>query len=115
MVENKLEVTGILIEKFDLVKVSDKFNKREFVIEIGEQFKQQVKFQTSQNKTGLIETFAIGDIIKVSFNLHGKKWKDSYFNNLDCWKIEKVGKVQKEVVAEIAPEVAKKNDDDLPF
>ena len=115
MVETKLEATGILIEKFEIVKVSDKFNKREFVIEIGDQFKQQVKFQTSQTKTGLIETFAIRDIIKVSFNLHGKKWKDSYFNNLDCWKIEKVGTATILPLTEVASEVATNSDNDLPF
>lgn len=93
------EVTGNLIEKYPAVDVSGKFRKREFVISRSEnsngfEFLDYIKFQLTQDRCNLIEKFKIGDIIKVSFNLRGRKWeKDgtlSYFTNLEAWRIEEL-------------------------
>lgn len=86
------ELSGKLIEKYNEQQVTDKFKKREFVIEKNEAgFVDHVKFQLVQDKTGLIEPFALGDEIKVSFNIRGNKWNDNYFVNLQAWRLEKVG------------------------
>ena len=83
------ELTGKLIEKFDEVQISDKFKKRDFVVEKTENnFTEQIKFQSVQDKTSLVESFNIGDEIKVHFNIKGNKWKDNYFVNLQAWRIE---------------------------
>lgn len=92
------ELTGTLIEKFDTQQVSDKFSKREFVIEKREntgnyEFVDQIKFQLTQDKCDLINNFNTGEDVKVSFNIRGRKWekadKVSYFTNLEAWKIER--------------------------
>lgn len=91
------ELTGKLIVKEDIVKVSDKFQKREFVIEVtnekNPEWNDFVKFQSVQDRVNLIEPFNVGDEIKVSFNIKGNKWerdgKVNYFTNLDAWRIEK--------------------------
>lgn len=83
------EMVGRLIEKYPEQQVSEKFKKREFVIEKQSgQFVDLIKIELAQEKTGLIEPFQIHDIIKVSFDIKGSKWKDSYFVNLRGWKIE---------------------------
>jgi hypothetical protein len=93
------ELTGKLIVKEDIVKISDKFQKREFVIDVpnerNPEWNDLIKFQTTQDKVDLIDPFKQGDEIKVSFNIRGKKWERdgrvNYFTNLDAWRIENVG------------------------
>jgi hypothetical protein len=94
------EINGRLAEKYETQKVSDRFQKREFVIEVkstgntGYEFVDFIKFQSTQDKCSLLDQFHVDDTIKVSFNLRGRKWeKDgqvSYFTNLEAWRIEKV-------------------------
>ena len=93
------EINGRLTEKFDTQKVSDRFQKREFVLEIkstgntGYEFVDFIKFQATQDKCSLLDQFGIDDELKVSFNLRGRKWERdgqvSYFTNLEAWRIEK--------------------------
>jgi len=83
------ELAGKIIEIYDENQVSDKFKKREFVVETENNgFTDQVKFQLVQDKTGLIESFQIGQPVKVYFNIRGNKWKDNYFVNLQAWRLE---------------------------
>ncbi len=92
------EISGRIVEIFPTQQVTDKFKKREFILEVKEtnntgfEFIEYIKFQAVQDKTGLLDGLNINDQVKVSFNLRGRKWeKDgqtSYFTNLDAWKIE---------------------------
>lgn len=92
------EITGKLIVKDETVVVSDRFKKREFVIlkeenNGGTVYSDHIKFQLTQDKCDLVESFQVEDEIKVSFNIKGNKWEKngntSYFTNLDAWRIEK--------------------------
>ena len=77
---------------FDTQVVNEKFQKREFVLEVQDgSYAQYIKFQLVQDKCDLIESYAVGDQIKVHFNLRGREWQDKFFTNLDAWKLEKVG------------------------
>ena len=94
------EINGRLAEKQETQKVSDRFQKREFILEIkstgtsGYEFVDYIKFQSTQEKCSLLDQFNVDDMVKVSFNLRGRKWeKDgqvSYFTNLEAWRIEKI-------------------------
>jgi len=93
------EISGKLIEKYSTIQVSDRFKKREFVIESnasngGMEFKDFIKFQLTQDKCNLVDNMNVNDEIKVSFNIRGNKWekdgKINYFTNLDAWRIDKV-------------------------
>ena len=92
------EISGKVIEVLPVVQVSDKFRKREFVIEKKETggngvFIDYIKFQLVQDKCDLINESFLQEEIKIWFNLKGNKWerdgKVNYFTNLDAWKIEK--------------------------
>lgn len=92
---SSLEVKGKLLVKFNAQQVTERFKKREFVLEIASgAYTEQVKFQLIQDKCELLDKFKEGDEINVFFNLKGKPYtKDgvtSYFNNLDAWRIETV-------------------------
>jgi hypothetical protein len=122
------ELSGKLIEKYETVKVSETFKKREFVIEhidnsSGKEFIDLIKFQLTRERCSLIDRFEKGEEIKVSFNIRGKRWiKDervSYFINLEAWKIEKIASHSEEppppppMMEEEAPQT--EEPDDLPF
>ena len=92
------EITGRVIDVFPVNQVSDKFKKREFVIEKKDTggaavFIDYIKFQLVQDKCDLINESFLNEEVKIWFNLKGNKWerdgKVNYFTNLDAWKIEK--------------------------
>ena len=93
------EINGRLAEIFEMQQISDKFQKREFILEIKEtssggfEFVEYIKFQAVQDKCSMLDSLQTDDMVKVSFNLKGRKWekdgKVSYFTNLDAWRIEK--------------------------
>ena len=85
-----------IIEIFETAKVTDTFKKREFVVEYSEnpQYPEFVKFEFIQEKCELLDNYANGDEVEISFNLKGRKWTDpqgtvKYFNTLQAWKIDK--------------------------
>ncbi|WP_242919120.1 DUF3127 domain-containing protein [Pontibacter liquoris] len=87
------DIQGKLYEAFDEQQVSDKFKKREFVLEIPDgSYTQYVKFQLTQDKCSLLDAFKSGDEIKVTFNLTGKPFTKNgttmYFTNLQAWRVE---------------------------
>ena len=123
------EVQGRLHEIFDEVQVSDKFRKREFVLEIPDgSFTQHVKFQLTQDKCGVVDQYKIGDEVKVNFNLSGKPFTKNgttmYFTNLQAWRIENAGAAsgggkpssnRAEQPATNSPFLTEEIDNDLPF
>jgi hypothetical protein len=123
------EITGKIIDISPVNQVSDKFKKREFVIEKKETggaavFIDYIKFQLIQDKCDLINESYLNEDVKIWFNLKGNKWerdgKINYFTNLDAWKIEKASQGRDQnasshttTLEDIPPE----NDElsDLPF
>lgn len=92
------EITGKLIMANDTQQVSDRFKKREFVLEINEEVNGNVytnyaKMQLVQNKCEILDNFNVGEDLKVSFNIKGNKWERdgnvNYITNLDAWRIER--------------------------
>lgn len=121
------EITGKLVEKFESVKVTDRFTKRDFVIEQREsagvnEFVEHIKFQLIQDRCDLIDKFQLGDVIRINFNIKGRRWeKDgnvSYFNNLEAWKIESqqpAPEVQDSPPPHSIEDIPPEPSDDLPF
>lgn len=126
-----MEVTGIIKVKYDTNVVSERFKKRDFVltVEPGSPYPQHVTFQIVQDKVSMLDSFNVGDEVKVLFNLKGREWTSpqgevKYFNTIDAWRIEKVGQGQSHQQqntsnngSNTAPPVFSSNsaDDDLPF
>lgn len=99
-----LEVTGKLLVKYDAQQVSEKFKKREFVIELAEEINGNIytnfaKMQLVQAKCDIIDRFKEGDLVKVSFNIKGNSYVDKkdgitkYITNLDAWRVENANAV----------------------
>ena len=123
------ELTGKLIEKYETQEISDRFRKREFVIESERQqgeynFTDFVKFQLTQDRCDIIDPFQVGDRIKVHFNIRGNKWEKegrvNYFTNLEGWRIENADEMAEAAQTPPAdnvppPDVKDDFEDDLPF
>ena len=96
-------------------QITEKFSKREFVIETDSQYPKPNLFQMNNDKCSLIDGFKVGDKVEVFWNLNGKEWTNpagetKYFNTLEAWKIERVGNAP--VMNPNAPNEEK---DDLPW
>ena len=117
------EVTGTLHKKFDTENKTETFQAREFVIQIQSgNYPQFVKFQLTQDRCSLVDTYNEGDQIKVFFDLRGREWNEKYFTNLNAWKID--GNTEEEATPASSAdsdfpaandEPAQEFQDDLPF
>jgi hypothetical protein len=99
-------------------QVSDKFKKRELIVEYAENptYPQTIKFEASQDKCSILDSLKSGDEINLHYNLNGREWTDKtgnvqVFNTLSIWKFILVGSASS---AQIATANANP-DDDLPF
>lgn len=92
-----IQVSGRLHAIFETKQVTERFTKREFVLEINDgKFPQYVLFQMSGERCGALDDFAVGDEVQLDFSLRGREWtgRDGevrYFNSLDVWTIERAG------------------------
>lgn len=114
------DITGTIIEKFDTVVVSEKFQKREFVIEVSNHagdkvYTEEIKFQLTQDRCDELSGYEIGNDVIVHFNIRGRRWekdgKTSFFTNLDAWRLEAVSDDLPQEERGSAPS----DSDDLPF
>lgn len=96
--------------------VSDKFKKRELIVEYAEnpQYPQTLKFEASQDRCDKLDAVNPGDDVAVHFNLHGRAWTnkegvEQVFNTLSIWKVDVIGGNATAHVSEIT------HDDELGF
>lgn len=90
------QIEGKLHEKYDTQQISDRFKKREFVLEIDEDkgYPQYPKFQLTQERCDLIEGYEKGEKLKAFFDLKARPYTNRngetvYYTNLNVWKIER--------------------------
>jgi len=125
-----MEITGKIHLVAEIEQVSPTFRKRQVVIEYAENpmYPQFVAFQLIQDKVNLIDSYTIGDMVSISFNLRGRAWNSptgeaKFFNTLDIWRIAPAGDAQNVQQAPqgneepaIAIDVTNMSDEeDLPF
>jgi translation initiation factor IF-3 len=90
-----MEVTG-KIKMIDQTKEvgSAGFKKRDVVVTTDEQYPQHILVQFVQDKCDLLNTFQVGDAVKIDINLRGREWTNPqgetvYFNTIQGWRIAK--------------------------
>ena len=126
-----MEVTG-KIKFLDETKTygNNGFRKREVVITTEEQYPQHILVEFVQDKCDLLNSFQLGQNVKIGINLRGREWvnphgETKYFNSVQGWRIEAVGTAaasSQEMppmppasAFEAAPEKDNEVEDDLPF
>jgi hypothetical protein len=124
-----IEATGTLHTIFNTVQVSERFSKREFVVELNDnpKYPQLVLFQATGDRCEQLDNLQVGDEVKIEFSLRGREWRSpkgetKYFNSLDVWKVERKGSARQasnqrrdSAPAGGPPNVPPPIDDDIPF
>jgi len=125
-----MEVTG-KIKMIDQTKEvgSSGFKKRDVVVTTDEQYPQHILVQFVQDKCDLLNSYQVGEAVKIDINLRGREWTNPQgepvsFNTIQGWRI---AKVQAETAAPQAPPMPtaaafppatslnEEEPDDLPF
>jgi single-stranded DNA-binding protein len=90
-----IEVSGKLHTINETKQVSERFSKREFVVELTDnpKYPQLVLFQLTGDRCTQLDDFKQGDEVRIEFSLRGREWRSpqgelKYFNSLDVWKLE---------------------------
>ncbi|MDB9961080.1 DUF3127 domain-containing protein [Oceanihabitans sp.] len=105
------------------------FRKRELVVTTDEQYPQSIMIEFVQDKTDLLNSYQVGQTVKVSINLRGREWvnpqgETKYFNSIQGWRIENlqpeatpsgVPPVPPAEAFEPATDLNEDDHDDLPF
>lgn len=91
-----MNVRGTIKEIFDTQQISDRFSKREFVLEFADnpQYPQYIKFEMVKDRCDMLDDFKTGEEVDVQFNLRGRAWTNAqgatqYFNTLQAWRIDR--------------------------
>jgi hypothetical protein len=87
-----MEIKGKVAFIGEKQTISDKFAKREFVLETAEQYPQLILIQATNERCGILDKLTLGQDVTASINLRGRKWtdkdgNDKYFNTIEAWKI----------------------------
>lgn len=86
-------IKGKVIVLGDTIQVTEKFSKRELVIDTGGEYPQLISIQFAQDNCIRLDTVSVGQEVDVSYNLRGRSWTNpqgetKYFNTIEGWKIE---------------------------
>ena len=89
-----MEIKGIIKKISETVQISDRFRKREFVVEYSNNpdYPQPLQFEMVQDRCELLDSFQEGQEVEVHFDLRGREWTNpqgqvKYFNSLQAWKL----------------------------
>tara|TARA_R110002051_G_scaffold143507_3_gene216420 strand:+ start:2545 stop:2922 length:378 start_codon:yes stop_codon:yes gene_type:complete len=108
---------------------SNGFRKREVVVTTDEQYPQHIMVEFVQDKCDLLNSYKVGQDVKVSINLRGREWTNpqgevKYFNSIQGWRIEGSAQaasapgmppVAPMEAFEPADDLNEEDHDDLPF
>ena len=86
------EMTGKVKQIGDLQTFPSGFEKRELVLSDEDpRFPQDIAFSFTRERTKLLDQFAAGDAVKVSFDIRGREYNGRHFIDLNAWRIERAG------------------------
>lgn len=60
--------------------------KHGFVIDTGGQYPQKIAFEVWNDSSWERMNIAVGSVVNVSFDIHGREWNGKYFVSLTAWK-----------------------------
>jgi len=91
-----MDTKGKLHAIFDAQQVTERFRKREFVVELADnpRYPQFVQFQLTGDRCESLDGFQVGDEVQVEFTLRGREWTSPkgevrYFNSLEVWDVQR--------------------------
>lgn len=88
-----LEITGTIYRIDQEESVSASFKKRLSIIKTEGQYEEFIAVEFQQDRCDLLDPYAVGNKVTVSFNLAGRLWtnqqgEEKCFTTLKGWKIQ---------------------------
>lgn len=118
---NKYELQGQIKLINDTQTFDSGFQKREFVVTSeDDKYPQDVKFEVVKDGCEKLDDYNVGDNVNVSFNIRGNEFKDKFYVNLQCWRMEAQAGTQTVAQAKVEagqdePSEVVDDDSQLPF
>lgn len=90
-----MQISGRIKMIGHTLQVNQSFRKRELVLTTEEQYPQDILIEFHQDSTNLLDSFRLGEPVRVHINLRGREWTNpqgevKYFNTIQGWKIERL-------------------------
>ncbi len=126
-----MEVTGIIIKKFDRLsgvsKAGNNWSKQEYVLETQEAYPKKIFFSFFGDRADQFP-LEVGDNVRLSFDIDSHEYNGRWFTSINGWKAEKIEANAQPAVAGMPaapstvqappmPDFSSSDDstDDLPF
>ena len=116
------EVSGRLHTVFEAKDITQRFRKREFVLELADnpKYPQLVLFQLTGDRCENLDGFKEGDSVSLEFSLRGREWTSpkgelKYFTSLEVFSISGSDGAADDDRPPLPDEPPPDLDDDLPF
>lgn len=111
------KATGKIVKIYDEVQLTEKFKKREFVIQLstaGYRGNDYLKFSLLQDNCSMVNSFKEQDNVKVSYEVKAREWVNKenetvYINDVRALSISSCNETNTEPI-DVSGE-----GDDLPF
>ena len=85
------EMTGKVKQVGDLQTFPSGFEKRELILSDEDpRFPQDIAFSFTRERTKLLDQFAAGDAVKVSFDIRGREYNGRHFVDLNGFRLERL-------------------------
>tara|TARA_R110000851_G_scaffold73793_7_gene162735 strand:+ start:193 stop:555 length:363 start_codon:yes stop_codon:yes gene_type:complete len=70
------------------------YRVRKMVVVTDDQYPQMIEVQFVQDKCELLDSYAVGEKVKIDINIRGREWinpdgEAKYFNSIVGWRIER--------------------------
>lgn len=122
------KITGTIRVINDTKAVSDRFSKRELVLDVEDgKYSQVVSLEFTGDRCSVLDTYHAGEAVEVEFNVRGREWRSpsgetKFFTTLSAWKIQRTGEARSAAPSSRAVTAASRSygggaeaNDDIPF
>jgi hypothetical protein len=82
-----MELKGIIYKIGVVETISEKFSKREIVIEVPGDYPQKISCQVSNKTIGIFDKLTEGQEVTCSINLKGREHNGKFYNTIEIWKV----------------------------
>ena len=86
-----LEISGKIVQFLEGASgqgANGQWTKKEFVIETADQYPKKICFSAWNDKAAQLDRFAVGNDVKVSFDVQSREYNQRWYTDLRIWKIE---------------------------
>ncbi len=111
------EMTGTVKVIFETkTSTSGTFTWREFVLTSEEErYPQDVLFRVVKDRCATLDGIAVGERLKVTFDIRGREYQGRYFVNLEAFRIDRMDGTEEAPPEDMPPADEPPLDDSMPF